>query len=56
MDKSPTIHVNLDAKCTRCGKGGVVENSGICMACVAKAVKNGELDHIINKIKPKIKR
>lgn len=50
------IHVNLDAKCTRCGKPGAVEKSGICMSCVAKAVKNGELDHILNKYKPKIRK
>jgi len=47
-----TIHVNLDAKCKRCGKGGAVNNSGICMGCMAKAIKNGELDHIIKKYKP----
>ena len=46
-----TIHVNLDTKCKRCGKGGVVEQSGICMACVAKAVKNGEFDHILKRYK-----
>lgn len=54
MGKEAIIHVDLDAKCKRCGKGGAVEKSGICMACVAKAIKNGELDHIINKNKPKI--
>jgi len=56
MEKPPIIHVNLDAKCKRCGKDGVVEDSGICMACVAKAVKNGEFDHTINKYKPKLRR
>jgi len=47
-----TINVNLDTKCKRCGKGGTVNKTGICMACVAKAVKNGEFDHILNKHKP----
>jgi len=54
-EKPYTIHVNLDAKCKRCGKSGAVEKSGICMACVAKAVKDGEFDHILKKHKPKIK-
>ena len=56
MDKPYTIHVDLDAKCKRCGKGGAVEKSGICMACIAKAIKNGEFDHIINKYKPRINK
>jgi uncharacterized OB-fold protein len=47
-----TIHVNLDKKCSRCGKGGAMQN-GICMKCFSKAIKNGELDHIINKYKEK---
>lgn len=47
------LHINLDAKCERCGKGGAVNQSGICMACVAKALKKGEFDHIIKKYKPK---
>jgi hypothetical protein len=42
------IKINLDRKCVRCGKGGATE-SGICLGCVAKAVKNGELDHIFKK-------
>ena len=37
------IKVNLDTKCTRCGKGGATQN-GLCMGCIAKAVKNGEFD------------
>ena len=45
------ISVDLDAKCKRCGKGGATQ-SGLCMACIAKAVKRGEFDHIINKHKP----
>lgn len=55
MEKPYTIHVNLDAKCERCGKGGAMQN-GICMSCMAKAIKNGELDHILNRNKPKLRR
>lgn len=56
MNEKPFIlHVNLDAKCKRCGKGGAVEGSGICMACIAKGIKNGEFDHILKKHKPRIK-
>jgi len=54
MKKTFQINVNLDTKCRRCGKGGATQ-SGVCMACIAKAVKAGEFDHIINKHKPKIK-
>ena len=56
QNKPATIHVDLDAKCQRCGKGGVVEASGICMKCVAKAIKNGEFDHVFKKHRPDIRR
>ncbi|MGB5925323.1 MAG: hypothetical protein WBH01_04435 [Dehalococcoidia bacterium] len=49
------IKVNLDTKCTRCGKGGATQN-GLCMGCIAKAVKNGEFDYILNKYKPKTRK
>lgn len=55
MDNIPTITVNLDAKCRRCGKGGATQ-SGVCLACIAKAVKSGEFDGILKKYKPSIKR
>ena len=55
MSKPYTIHVDLDAKCKRCGKGGAVESSGICMACVAKGVKRGEFDHILKRHRPTLK-
>jgi len=42
------ISINLDKKCVRCGKGGATQN-GLCLACITKAIKNGELDHIIKK-------
>lgn len=39
---NPTINVNLDKKCERCGQGGVVSVDGagerFCMACVAKEI------------------
>ena len=54
-EKPFTIHVNLDAKCKRCGKGGAMQN-GICMPCMTKAIKNGECDGILKKYKPKIMR
>ncbi|BAS31193.1 hypothetical protein DEHALATV1_0090 [Dehalococcoides mccartyi] len=43
MTSQFVIHVNLNAKCPRCGKGGSV-NGGVCMECMSKALKNGELD------------
>jgi len=55
MENPYTIHINLDAKCKRCGKGGATP-SGICLACAVKAVKNGEWDHILKKYRPKIKK
>lgn len=52
MSKEVVIHVYLDKKCRRCGEGGATEN-GVCLACIAKAVKRGEFDHIIKKARPK---
>ena len=54
MEKPYVIHVDLDAKCKRCGKGGAMQN-GICMGCMAKAVGRGEFDHILKRHKPTIK-
>ena len=54
MDKPYVISVDLDAKCKRCGQGGAMQN-GLCMKCMAKAIKNGEFAHILDKHKPKIK-
>lgn len=47
--KIPTLSVNMNAKCKCCGKGGAVNNSGVCMKCIAKAVKRGGFDHLIKK-------
>ena len=54
MSKPVIINVNLDAKCRWCGKGGATQ-SGVCLACIAKAVRNGEFDSIVKKYKPDIK-
>ena len=53
MGKELIIQVNLDAKCKRCGEGGATQ-SGVCMKCINKALKNGEFDHILKKYKPKL--
>jgi len=50
MDKPVIIKVNLDTKCKRCGKGGATQ-SGVCLSCINKAIKNGEFDHIFRKQK-----
>ena len=55
MDKPCIIHMNLGAKCRRCGKGDATQN-GVCLPCITKALKAGEFDNIINKIKPSILR
>jgi hypothetical protein len=39
------IHINLDAKCKRCGKGGATQ-SGYCLDCIIKRIDEGEYDHI----------
>ena len=49
-DKPVIIKVNLDTKCKRCGKGGATQN-GVCLSCINKAIKSGELDHILKKYK-----
>ena len=45
-----TINVDMDKKCSRCGKNGATQN-GICMKCMGNMVKKGELNHIIKKVK-----
>lgn len=55
MSKTPIeIKVDLDKKCKGCGKGGATQ-SGYCMACVAKGIKDGKFDHIIKPIKEAVK-
>jgi hypothetical protein len=43
-----TLHIDMDAKCTRCGHKGAMP-SGICLDCAAKAIGKGEFDHILRK-------
>lgn len=49
------IKIDLDKKCKKCGKGGATQ-SGYCLKCVAKMIKNGRLDHIIKPIKNAAKK
>ena len=55
MGKNVVINVNLDTKCRRCGEGGATLN-GLCMKCIAKAVQNGEFDHILKPLRDKAKK
>jgi len=48
MSKRLVIHIDPNKKCSRCGKGDATL-SGVCLACIAKAVKRGEFDHIIRR-------
>jgi len=48
-DEIPTIHIDLEKKCKKCGKGGATK-SGYCMACVAKMIGQGKFDYIIKPI------
>ena len=36
-----TITINMDKKCSNCGKGGAVEENkaGLCMKCISKLLK-----------------
>lgn len=46
-----TINIDMDKKCSRCGKKGACDND-LCMKCIAKAMKNGEFNHLVNKDLP----
>ena len=48
MVETPTITIDMDKKCVRCGKGGAGKG-GLCLACVSKAIARGEYDHIIKR-------
>ena len=39
--ETPTITIDMDAKCPFCGKMGAV-NNGICMKCALKILKHGK--------------
>ena len=45
-DKSHTIEINMDVKCSRCRKRGALKN-GLCLECMNKGLVRGEFDHII---------
>jgi len=49
------IRIDLDAKCKRCGKSGATQN-GLCLDCINKAIKQGELDHILKPLRERLKR
>jgi len=39
MPEEPlTIRINQDQKCSKCGKGGAVESSGVCLSCTTKII------------------
>jgi hypothetical protein len=40
-DNTPTIKINMDKACSRCGKPGAVGN-GICLACAADLLEHPE--------------
>lgn len=44
------MDINLDEKCIRCGQGGATP-SGLCMKCIAKAIRAGELDHVFKEVR-----
>lgn len=51
MDNTiPTIEINLDEKCKRCHKPGVTQN-GLCLRCINKALKKGEFDNILERVR-----
>jgi len=54
-DNIPTFTVNLDQKCVRCHDGGATK-SGLCLKCIRKALKNGEYDHELKKLRDKTKK
>jgi|GEM_PF-6860597 len=41
-----TINIDLDRKCKRCGKGGATD-SGYCVPCITKRIREGKYDHIL---------
>ena len=43
-----TLEIDFNKKCKRCSEPGAVDN-GLCLACLLKAIENGEADYIIKK-------
>lgn len=52
--KDNIISIDLHKKCIRCKKPGATQ-SGYCLGCVAKMVKEGKFDHILKRIEPELK-
>ena len=38
MGENLVLGVNLEVKCTKCGEGGAVNDTGLCMKCLGKRV------------------
>lgn len=36
--KTLEIHVDLDKPCKKCGKGGAVNDTGLCLNCISKRI------------------
>ncbi len=45
----PTIKVNMDNKCKRCGEGGTCQN-GLCLKCIAKQMTDQNLPVVGEKV------
>ena len=43
-----TIHIDENIKCKRCGKGGAITESGYCLECINKNLKEGYYDDMLN--------
>jgi peptide deformylase len=50
MDETPVITIDLDKKCIRCRRGGATQ-SGFCLKCITKNLKEGKYDHVIRRLK-----
>lgn len=44
-----TINISMDRKCAECGKGGAID-SGICLGCTAKAMRDKPLRSEIGRV------
>ena len=38
MGENLVLNVKLEAKCSRCGEGGAVNDTGLCMICLGKRI------------------
>lgn len=49
-EKEPTVTITIDMgkKCIRCGNGGATE-SGYCLRCITKNMREGKYDKILKK-------